>query len=204
MSTTCIKTEDLSSYERDPRPDLAQDHSLWISLLIEAKKKDASVPGIFGILHCLRCGGARLEFGQNMQLCIRPGEWGVEQYEEYKIKYLRPNAAAIKELLAKASEPAQLAAIKKTLAVEPRLRAAGWTDTEIWHLGRFDNNGWWMESVYAALHERPEYEIGEITADYVELILRRSSGDIKHRLFRRPPGVQRPQLFADQKSKEAV
>lgn len=49
--------------DRDPRPDLTNDHMLWVSVLILAKRMDPE-PGttrsLFGLLHGLRCGGARL------------------------------------------------------------------------------------------------------------------------------------------------
>lgn len=47
----------------DPRPDLVEDTDLWERVLTMAKETDPA-PGtersLFGLLHGLRCGGARL------------------------------------------------------------------------------------------------------------------------------------------------
>lgn len=73
----------MSDSDRDPRPDLREDRILWASVLISARKYDAKLSvdktfankpndpnnqrsdlpcggSIFGLLHGLRCGGARL------------------------------------------------------------------------------------------------------------------------------------------------
>lgn len=61
------KIKPMSDTDRDPRPDLKEDHMDWASVLITAHKMDNSRQlhgtegGIFGLLHGLRCGGARLE-----------------------------------------------------------------------------------------------------------------------------------------------
>lgn len=44
--------------DQDPRPDLAEDHHAWVATLTFAKEKDAK---LWGLLHGLRCGGARLK-----------------------------------------------------------------------------------------------------------------------------------------------
>lgn len=54
----------------DPRPDLADDHRFWVAALSAAWSMDKKVAhqvqpeqafGFYGLLHGLRCGGARLE-----------------------------------------------------------------------------------------------------------------------------------------------
>src|SRR5690606_13770921 len=42
----------------DPRPDLAEDHRQWVAVLSMAWHRDRD---LWGLLHGLRCGGARLE-----------------------------------------------------------------------------------------------------------------------------------------------
>lgn len=71
------KTKPMSDSDRDPRPDLREDHILWASVLIIAQNHDLKIlvdqtfttktpeplpcdGSIFGLLHGLRCGGARL------------------------------------------------------------------------------------------------------------------------------------------------
>lgn len=71
------KSRPMSDSDRDPRSDLREDHILWASVLIIAQKHDVQIlvnqtfsnkskPGlpcggsIFGLLHGLRCAGARL------------------------------------------------------------------------------------------------------------------------------------------------
>ena len=49
----------------DPRPDLADDSRLWDAVLISARKHDPDPEGkrsLFGLLHGLRCCGARLKW----------------------------------------------------------------------------------------------------------------------------------------------
>lgn len=85
------KPKPMSDSDRDPRPDLREDHILWASVLITAQKLDvkflaertfttkpdqSSQPptdlpcggSIFGLLHGLRCGGAKLEKLENGNL----------------------------------------------------------------------------------------------------------------------------------------
>lgn len=84
----------------DPRPDLASDSALWTVLLMAAAEVDGDVSdGVTGILHGLRClgarlmpvttGGARLEHGE-----IPPAEWLT-----YRARYLVPRAAMVTRLL---------------------------------------------------------------------------------------------------------
>lgn len=68
----------MSDSDRDPRPDLREDHMLWASVLIIAQQHDLRIladqvfttrakpelpsgGSIFGLLHGLRCAGARLQ-----------------------------------------------------------------------------------------------------------------------------------------------
>jgi len=46
----------------DPRPDLAEDHRQWVAVLSLAWYRDRD---LWGLLHGLRCGGARLELRRN-------------------------------------------------------------------------------------------------------------------------------------------
>jgi len=78
------KSKPMSDSDRDPRPDLREDHILWASVLITAQKYDVQIlvnqtfsnkpkdlpcgGSIFGLLHGLRCGGARLNTLDNGSL----------------------------------------------------------------------------------------------------------------------------------------
>lgn len=42
----------------DPRPDLEEDHRIWVAVLALAYNGD---PGLHGLLHGIRCCGGRLE-----------------------------------------------------------------------------------------------------------------------------------------------
>ncbi len=72
----------------DPRPDLKQDHGLWTDLLTNAHSID---PNVEGLLHGLRCGGARLQKSPDHRLTITRGEWSVPEWEEIKAQWLTPN-----------------------------------------------------------------------------------------------------------------
>lgn len=82
-------------YTEDPRPDLQEDHQLWIRLLELAMKRYGEE--LAGILHGFRCGGTRLRRGKNGYL-LRPDidptdsvAWpSVEEYEAMRDKYLAP------------------------------------------------------------------------------------------------------------------
>lgn len=75
----------------DPRPDLREDSRLW-----EAVLSAADDPMLRGLLHGLRCAGARLERrpSGSLKLDYRPllGIWGEE---ELLRDWLEPNRAGI-------------------------------------------------------------------------------------------------------------
>jgi hypothetical protein len=87
----------------DPRPELAEDTAAWRRLLRLAFIKDGDDPdGVFGVLHCVRCCGARL-------VRLR-GAWRIVPGKDYfggraawiadRTKWLLPRRAAIAGLLA--------------------------------------------------------------------------------------------------------
>ena len=43
---------------QDPRPDLEEDHHLWVKVLTEAYRRNVE---LFGVLHGLRCMETRIE-----------------------------------------------------------------------------------------------------------------------------------------------
>ncbi len=119
----------LSGYDLDPRPDLTGDHRLWQAVLAEAWMMDEragekvtekaarqTVPGkgskskaFYGLLHGLRCGGARLQKHRlrngkeflklDYQPLIGPGSWN----EEKLIKdWLEPHKGQMKECFERA------------------------------------------------------------------------------------------------------
>lgn len=119
----------LSGYDLDPRPDLIGDHRLWQAVLAEAWMMDEragekatekaarqTAPGkgslpkaFYGLLHGLRCGGARLQKHRlrngkeflklDYQPLIGPGSWN----EEKLIKdWLEPHKGQMKECFERA------------------------------------------------------------------------------------------------------
>jgi len=84
----------------DPRPDLAQDHYLWMRLLNMAYDRDGSdVDGLAGALHGFRCCGAVLLRGDDGYLRLAPGEIAADEYAALRERYLVPHAAALVALL---------------------------------------------------------------------------------------------------------
>lgn len=162
----------LSQYEQDPRPDLESDHGWWVALLTAAKTYNEE---IFGILHCLRCGGAGLQRSTLSGLRIVPGQWELDSYAEFRDKYLRPNTQAIKNLLAKAAKAnikystTKEAVVARVRSIEPKLLALGWTHDEIWSTEPWlSDRGVERQSVYAYLLKSPGVEIGEVTSQHIE------------------------------------
>jgi len=88
----------------DPRPDLAEDHLRWVAVLSMAWHRDRD---LWGLLHGLRCGGARLETrhvndGREMfRLDYRP-LLDVWSEKELRSQWLEPYREAIKRLFADA------------------------------------------------------------------------------------------------------
>ena len=80
----------------DPRPDLTQDHGLWADLLANAGNID---PNVEGLLHGLRCGGARLQENPGHKLQLARGEIPAAEWEEIKANWLAPNREKIVEAL---------------------------------------------------------------------------------------------------------
>lgn len=82
----------------DPRPDLTEDHEDWVAVLAIAWHKDKRV---HGLLHGLRCGGARLERlrsrtgGEFFKLDYKPllETWNEDELLE---QWLKPNRGEIK------------------------------------------------------------------------------------------------------------
>ncbi|MSP11618.1 MAG: hypothetical protein EXR62_01540 [Chloroflexi bacterium] len=85
----------------DPRPDLP-DTDLWRRLLPLAFDLDGHDPaGLFGSLHGLRCGGARLRRDGSPpggQVYLVGGDWG-EAYAELYIRYIVRHTEVLRELL---------------------------------------------------------------------------------------------------------
>lgn len=93
-----------SPYTDDPRPDLQEDHQLWIRLLELAMKRYGEE--LAGILNGFRCGGTRLKQGKKGYI-LRPDvdptgkvAWeSTDEYERMKSKYLEPWRNEVAELL---------------------------------------------------------------------------------------------------------
>jgi hypothetical protein len=79
----------MSDYDRDPRPDLRQDHHHWVHILTNARELNFN---LYTTLHGIRCGGGRIE--ETLQAYkILPGdeEWAdPTEWERVKQKWLKP------------------------------------------------------------------------------------------------------------------
>src|SRR5690606_1574280 len=85
--------------DMDPRPDLEEDHRDWLAVLVMCQHDKQ----LFGLLHGLRCGGARLE--------VRQGKRGpyyrldyeplLDAWDEDELlrEWLKPNRDRIKAAL---------------------------------------------------------------------------------------------------------
>jgi hypothetical protein len=200
QATTVFRPPEVLDYEKDPRPDLEADHVLWVALLTTARERGEE---LFGILHCLRCGGAHLERDKDFGMLIRPGEWEKTEYEAFRAKHLAPRKAEVVEALRLAAQ--RLPQLQKdTLrsrvaarvkAIEAKALALGWTREELWAEKEWDDPkyGHRRRSVYSALLSGAQTwghcEIAEITADRVVFEL--PSGN---RLadYKVPPEFKRP------------
>ena len=84
----------------DPRPDLAEDHRDWMAVLAVAETEDLR---LHGLLHGLRCGGARLELrdgakGPYYRIDYKPL---LEVWDEQELRetWLEPHRRQIKQVL---------------------------------------------------------------------------------------------------------
>lgn len=93
---------DCETYYYDPRPDLAEDHELWIRILTEAYWYCQGMPSLeqlYGSLHGLRCGGARVQETQAGNLKLLPGEWHGDEWKRVTAQYLGPHKEDVKTIL---------------------------------------------------------------------------------------------------------
>lgn len=118
----------------DPRPDLTEDHKLWVAVLMVAQKivgkeldilaswgEDRQVwEGAAGVLHGMRCYEARLQRRNNgtLKLDYKPvaqnianeRECGLAEAERYVLEtYLEPYKEQIKAIFDRTIEVARLA-----------------------------------------------------------------------------------------------
>lgn len=86
----------------DPRPDLKEDHELWVKLLAMAAAEDEDMAGVLEIFR--RCG-TRLVPGKNSYMYvlrpqIGPGNWASrEEYERVRDNCLADKVEWLKGLL---------------------------------------------------------------------------------------------------------
>jgi hypothetical protein len=93
--------------DRDPRPELVDDHGTWRALLAEALAVDGTEPqGLFGLLHFARCGGAALVFDDRYGLRLEPGEWPADEWAAFRTSELIPRGAQIRASVAAVSAAA--------------------------------------------------------------------------------------------------
>jgi hypothetical protein len=89
----------MAEHHLDPRPDLVDDHSEWTALLATQFGRDADDQhGLYGVLHGLRCEGARLVLDRG-RLRLEAGELG-NQYPLLRNLWLLPRRDELTRLLA--------------------------------------------------------------------------------------------------------
>ncbi len=192
---------ELTDYELDPRPDLFADHAEWAAILDMAHQEGDE---IWGILHGLRCGGAKLSAHATYGLVIERGEWGEEAYKAHKAEHLTPRSKQVLRLLFSAGtrvrkeieagwkRPTTLKeyVAARVKAVEGRLVAAGWTRDEVWKEGDFKaQDGHMTQSVYQTLLNDQCWTIGEVKAESVEFRWGPRGHEAANRLYRVSPAV---------------
>lgn len=96
----------------DPRPDLTEDHRDWVAVLAAARQDSE----LHGLLHGLRCGGARLERRQGARGAYYRIDYspllGWWDEVELRRRWLEPHKEAIKQVLQRALE------MKRTVEAE--------------------------------------------------------------------------------------
>lgn len=100
----------------DPRPDLSEDSSLWVSFLTLAARESRQ---LYANLHGFRCAGARLVKATSGQLAgmyvLRPDidptgdrAWeSLDLYKEFKQKYLKPMETQLLKVLGELNKQAR-------------------------------------------------------------------------------------------------
>lgn len=81
---------------KDPRSDLKDDSRLWLAVLAVAKRHTS--PKTFGLLHGLRCGGARLNWTTQKKRRLKFDTKEVEKViprEKLQREWLAPNMPEI-------------------------------------------------------------------------------------------------------------
>ncbi|MHB1296847.1 MAG: hypothetical protein ACYC4R_17870 [Anaerolineae bacterium] len=86
----------------DPRPDLAEDHRLWLALLECAVARADATGEPFWTLHGFRCLGARLTLSGRGTLVMHAGEMDAQDYQQARARYLTPMLATLKATFAEA------------------------------------------------------------------------------------------------------
>jgi hypothetical protein len=202
MTAGATATVTLTEYELDPRPDLFADHAKWVAILDLAH---AEGDDIWGPLHSLRCGGARLSPSPKYGLVLEPGDWKPEEYAAFKATNLAPRTAQVLRLLGAAANrikggsggaawmkatTLKEAIEKRVKGLEGRLAAAGWNRLETWSEKEFRaDDGHMMDSVFQSLLNDPCWAVGEIRAESVEFRWGPRGREVVNHLYRVSPAV---------------
>ncbi len=109
-----------------PRPDLAEDTGLWAAVLAETRRINPDPGGrrsLYGLLHGLRCGGARLyRDGGRLRLDYRPllrehgGVWAEEELRRDWLEPVAENLEAVLAVVAATTEADQAAERRATVS----------------------------------------------------------------------------------------
>ena len=110
------QTKPVQRYQRppiweDPRPDLREDHHLWKRFLKLAANmpEEKEADELTSVLNGMRCGGTLLVQGKTgyvLRPLIDPEKGWLTQvdYEELRVKFLKPHFERVKGVLRLVSE----------------------------------------------------------------------------------------------------
>ena len=87
-----MKLLELRDQYFDPRPDIKQDHNLWLRILLGAKP----YPDLHARLHFVRCIGGYVMQTDTMYRLLQ-GEMTEEEWETVKVKVLQPAGDVLTE-----------------------------------------------------------------------------------------------------------
>lgn len=84
----------------DPRPDIVQDTRQWNSLLKALFVEDGEkADGLFGLVHGMRCCGARIVPDAKFRYVLKPGEIGGKEWNGDQAATSEPQKSGFRGLL---------------------------------------------------------------------------------------------------------
>ncbi len=101
---------ELLAFRADPRPDLAEDHTLWVRLLAMAERLPED--DLARALRALRCGGARL-VASDGKVRLMPGDLSPAEYTAARAEQLAPHDHDLRQLLLHLADPSGCVSVER-------------------------------------------------------------------------------------------